>query len=259
MAYLNNMICIYIYNIIYIICIHRNSDGKISLNQFFNFLSISYALFEPIDSFRLAIIANILTYERIKIILERRANILNIYKYLESNNNKLPPEPCVVKFKRILKGDPHPFKYDYDNRIRNVTFINILLIFIKKYNGQYVFKQEAFAIKWLTVFKQNDYIREIDNYYLTIRSNNPELNRRKSQLASTRSDLGKISDIYESRRKSILRQRRSNLSTSTRRLSASCTLYNLAPQSQNQNQIPKCKSTSSRHIITSPSSIVPCV
>lgn len=251
------MICIF-YDIINIY-IYRNNDGKVSLNQFFNFLSISSALFEPLENFRLAIITNILTYGRIKIILERRANILNIYKYLECNHNKLPPEPCLVRFRRMLNGEPHPFKYDYDNRMRNVTFTNVLINYIKKYNEQYVFKQEAFAIKWLSVFKQNEYIREIDNYYVIIRANNPELTRRKSQLASTKSDLGKISETHESRRKSILRQRRSQLSTSTRRLSASGALYNLTSQSQNQNNLPKCKSSSSRHIIQSPSSIVPFV
>lgn len=258
------MICIIIsfFFFYFIIYLNRNNDGKVSINQFFNFLTVSFALFDPINYFRLSLIANVLTFERAKIILERRAEIININKYLESHNNVLPPEPCGVKLTRLLKGEPHPLKYDYDNRIDDVSFSLIIEMYIKKYDDEYVFRQETFAIKYLTAFKVNLFIREIDELFLKIRTNDPEVSRRKSLLTSSKSDLSKASETQTGagRKKSILRPRRmsNNASASTRRVSASGQIYSLT-SAQRQSHFPKGNSISSKNLVLSQSSIVPLV
>lgn len=177
-----------------------NSDGYLSLNQFWSFTSVTVKYWEPLFMFRILLINGIFGLERLKSIMERRGRIGIIKQYQMVHDEKLPSEPCISKLKRVLQGLPHPDLYDYDpcNNLPNgqlsyLSFSELVSIFIKRYKPLYVMRHEAFAMKNLGRFMDHPTICLIDKFYIEYRNNSPEYAASVKRRSTTTSNHSKLS------------------------------------------------------------------
>lgn len=178
-----------------------NNDGEVSLAQFFNFAATTTALYQPFYDFRITLIEKIIGTERLITILNRKLHISDIKFYQLQNSDKLPPEPCFGKLKRLLKGYPHPDAYNYDSEEMSFSYLRFVVKYVRLFKPQLTYKHEGFQMKNLGRFggtmklvepgsdpnvkvsvkdkskvqgSSSDILVQIDKFYIQYRTNNPE-------------------------------------------------------------------------------------
>lgn len=101
--------------------------------------------------------------------MNRKLNIQLIKTYQNVHNGKYPNEHCISKIKRVWSGEPPPSRYDYTCELGEISFSDITINFISKYNSNYIFSRETFPLKYLTFYKQFEILGKIDQYYVQFR------------------------------------------------------------------------------------------
>lgn len=167
-----------------------NNHKYLTLHQFFNFISKTFQIWEPLYLFRVNLIKMMFKKDEFIDILERRLNIVNIKQKI-ATSNKYEPESCMTFIKRIIKRKPHKSHFDYDCD-GVLSFSSLTLLFIRKYIPDFIIKPETFAMKHLGQYKEFILISEIDKYYIKYRQINPHRMysvRKRSQHPSQCLDL----------------------------------------------------------------------
>lgn len=167
-----------------------NNDGYLNWNQFFAFASQTPELWDTLYISRINMLNTFFPHEGYKIILNRRKNIKKIKQHQNYNGGSFPREPCFEFIKRLIKCKPNPYRYDYDCEIEQVSFVQIIKRVVKKYNSNFKFNKQAFAMKFLGAFNSYPVIYDIDRYYVIFRNYLP----RKMSLQYTNKDSTMLSD-----------------------------------------------------------------
>lgn len=167
-----------------------NNDGLLTWNQFFSFATQVSDLWETLYNSRVNMLNTFFPHEEWKTILTRRKDMQHIRMYQEFNKGKLPPEKCKNYIKRIIKHRPNPYKYNYYCEFDEINFYQLLIIMVKKYNLNYRYARQVFAMRFLGAFVHFPEIVEIDKFYVIYRNMNPRrvsLQRNKYSLVSENS------------------------------------------------------------------------
>lgn len=150
-----------------------NNDGYLTWNQFYAFASQTPKLWNTLYSSRVNMINTFFPHQQYKVILSRKKNIKHIKMYQEFNKGRLPTEECISYIKRIIQFKPSPFKYDYYCDFDEINFYHLTISLVKKYNLNYNYGRQVFAMKFLGSFNSFPTIVEIDKYYVIFRNINP--------------------------------------------------------------------------------------
>lgn len=161
-----------------------NKDGFISLNHYYNFITRTYRLWEPIYLFRIVTMNKFFPYDSHLKILERTLHINDIIMYKKDHNNNYPPQERVYRFVGFLICTPHPSHYDYHSDVYRPynEIINEYIRLFNKNGGRF---KESFSTRYLNKFKNYQILSSIDTYFLLYK-NNTLVNLQKNVNESSR-------------------------------------------------------------------------
>lgn len=153
-----------------------NSDGLLSINQFFKYSENVIYLFEPLYQFRTIFINYFYPKNSYRVILNRRKeiNMIKIYRIYHDNDFPPPPKPqnCRESFKNFIRPAQNPYKYDYECDIEAIPYFELTKIIILKYNSNYNAsnKKENFTMRRLDDHTEYTVITEINAYFAKYRA-----------------------------------------------------------------------------------------
>lgn len=153
-----------------------NSDGLLSINQFFKYSESVFYLFEPLYQFRTIFINYFYPKNSYRVILNRRKDINMIKTYRIYHENEFPPPPqpinCRESLINFIRPAQNPYKYDYECDIEAIPYFELTKIIILKYNSNYnaANKKENFTMRRLDDHTDYAVITEINGYFAKYRA-----------------------------------------------------------------------------------------
>lgn len=148
-----------------------NSDGKLNFHQFCNFACQTTSLWVQLYLFRVKLLEKFFPNESWRIIFERKRQITVIKDYQKVHNGKLPKQSCGTIVKNTITGNPHMYRYDYDEEVNHCSFYEFTFGMIRLYKTDFKpIHRENFNLKCLGTFNFFPTIAEIDRYYLLFRN-----------------------------------------------------------------------------------------
>lgn len=135
-------------------------DGSISLPSVYKYFSSRPVIIGSILSIRRKLVAGILGKEAVRTITYRYKHIDQLRKYKKEHKGKNKPESCKSLVKRMIRGGPQPYYYDYEPG-EHITIDSVTALFRMKYGFKPPTELLPFSYKTGAIYKKDSKQKDV--------------------------------------------------------------------------------------------------